>query len=111
METLITRDQIIKQLSERCGYFQRDIKNVLSELDDVVEEYLSTIDEDNAEISVQVIRGLKLVGKYVPERSRRDPRNNEPIVCSPTIKLHGKVSETIKQVVQKEYEKKSKKKA
>ncbi len=111
METLITREQIIKQLSERCGFFQRDIKNVLSELDDVVEEHLMTVDEDNDEVAVQVVRGLKLIGKFVPERDRRDPRTNEPIVCSPTVRLHGKVSETIKQVVQRAYEKKSKKKA
>ena len=111
MENLITRDQIIKQISERCGFFQRDIKTVLSELDDIVEEHLMTVDEDNEEVAVQVIRGLKLIGRFVPERDRRDPRTNAPIVCSPTIRLHGKVSETIKQVVQHAYEKKSRKKA
>lgn len=111
MENLITREQIIKQISERCGFFQRDIRTVLSELDDVVEEHLMTVDEDNEEVAVQVIRGLKILGKYVPERDRRDPRTNVPIVCSPTVKLHGKVSETIKETIQKAYDKKSKKKA
>ncbi len=104
MEILITREQIIKQLCDRCGYFQRDIRNVLSELDDIVEEHLSTINEDNPEVSVQVIRGLKLQGKLVPERARRDPRTNQPIICAPTVKLNGKVSETIKEAVQKAYE-------
>jgi hypothetical protein len=70
-----------------------------------------TVDEDNEEVAVQVIRGLKILGKYVPERDRRDPRTNAPIVCSPTVKLHGKVSETIKETIQKAYDKKSKKKA
>jgi nucleoid DNA-binding protein len=111
MQTLITREQIIKELSERCRYFQRDIRAVLTELDDLVEEHVKTVDEDNEEVAVQVVRGLKLIGKYVPERDRRDPRTNTPITCSSTVKLHGKVSETIKETVQKAYEDKKSEKA
>lgn len=101
---LITREQIIKKLADRCGFYMRDIRYVLSELDDLVEEELCQVNEDNDVVSIQLIRGLKIQGKFVPERARRDPRTNEPIVCSPTIKVHGKVSETIKEIVQKAYE-------
>lgn len=104
MKTLITREMLVTELSKRCGFFKQDIRRVFTEFDDLVEEYLSTIDENNEEISIQVVRGLKFSGKLVPERSRRDPRTNKPIICSPTVKLNGKVSETIKEVVQKAYE-------
>jgi nucleoid DNA-binding protein len=104
MKTLITREMLITEIAKRCDYFKQDVRRVFNEFDDLVEEYLSTIDENNEEISIQVVRGLKFSGKLVPERPRRDPRTNKPIICSPTVKLNGKVSETIKEVVQKAYE-------
>lgn len=106
MRKLITREMLIDELSKRVGFFKQDIRKVFNEFDDLVEEHLSTINEENEEVLIQVVRGLKFSGKLVPERPRRDPRTNKPIMCKPTVKLNGKVSETIKEVVQKAYEEK-----
>lgn len=104
MKTLITREMLIDELSKRLGFFKQDIRKVFTEFDNLVEEHLCRVDENTEEVSIQVVRGLKFSGKLVPERSRRDPRTNKPIICAPTVKLNGKVSETVKEVVQKAYE-------
>lgn len=104
MKTLITREMIIAELSQRLGFFKQDIRKVFNEFDNLVEEHLSTVNDEHEEVLIQVVRGLKFSGKLIPQRDRRDPRTNKPIVCKPTVKLNGKVSETIKEVVQKAYE-------
>ena len=69
----ITREQIIKKLADKSGYYQRDIRTLLHCLDEVV---LNCFDEvtDDEEVSIQLVQGIKCGCKIVPERTRKNPK-------------------------------------
>ena len=54
----ITREELVKRLSERSGYYMKDIKKVLQAMDEVVFDALceATLEE---EIQVQLVTGIK----------------------------------------------------
>lgn len=102
---LITREMLIKRLSEESGYWQKDIRAVLQCLDDVVFEYFGEITDDE-DISIQLVQGVKISAHVVPKRERVDPRNGNPIVCKETVKPACKFSEDFRKVIQNQYESK-----
>lgn len=102
---VITREMLIKRLSEESGYWQKDIRTVLQCLDDVVLEYFSEATEED-DILIQVVQGVKIGCSIVPERARKDPRTQEDIVCAPTCKPKAKFSEEFRIKIQKQYEEK-----
>lgn len=102
---LITREMLIKRLSEESGYWQKDIRAVLQCLDDVVLEYFGEITDDE-DISIQLVQGVKISAHVVPKRERVDPRNGNPIVCKETVKPACKFSEDFRKVIQNQYESK-----
>lgn len=102
---LITREMLIKRLSEESGYWQKDIRAVLQCLDDVVLEYFGEITDDE-DISIQLVQGVKISAHVVPKRDRVDPRNGNPIVCKETVKPACKFSEDFRKVIQNQYESK-----
>lgn len=100
---VITREMLIKRLSEESGYWQKDIRNVLQCLDDVVFEYFGEATEEE-DILIQVVQGIKIGCSIVPERTRKDPRTQAEIVCAPTCKPKSKFSEEFRIKIQKQYE-------
>ena len=102
---VITREMLIKKLSEESGYWQKDIRTVLQCLDDVVLEYFSEATEED-DMLIQVVQGVKIGCSIVPERTRKDPRTQEDIVCAPTCKPKAKFSEEFRIKIQKQYEEK-----
>lgn len=99
----ITKDQMARALSEKTGYYLKNIKDVLSAMDDYVKEAFAEVTDDN-DVSLQIVEGVKLNVKIVPERARKDPRTQEDIVCKPTAKLQAKFSEVFRDTIQKQYE-------
>lgn len=81
----ISRDDLVDKLNETSGYYKKDLKAVLHALEDVLEDYLSetTLEEP---VQIQLLPGIKICGRLVPERERVDPRNQDPVVCEATIK-------------------------
>lgn len=100
---LITREMLIKKLSDTSGYYQKDIRVVLQTLDEVVFEYFNNVTEDE-DISVQLVKGIKCGCKVVPERKRKDPRTQDDIICGATVKPFAKFSEDFRVAVQKQYD-------
>lgn len=100
---VVTRDTLVKKLSEKSGYYQKDIKTLLHCLDEVV---LDCFDEvtDNEDVSIQLIQGAKISAHVVPKRNRVDPRNGEPIMVSETVKPSCKFSKDFRKIIQKQYE-------
>lgn len=99
----ITREQLIRMVAEKANYWQQDVKAVFNALEDVILECFGEVTEDEP-ISIRVFKGLALHGSFVPERERRSPHNNEPIVCKPTIKPSAKYSDVFKKKIQEKYE-------
>lgn len=100
---IYTRDMIVKMLSERCGFYKKDVRSLLNVFDDLLEELFSNVDGDE-DVLIQLLRGVKLGAKVVPERERVDPRNRHTITCKPTVKPYVKWSENFKTIVQKNYD-------
>ncbi len=102
---IITREMFVKLLSEKSGYYQKDVRNLLQCMDDVVFEAFNeaTIEDD---IQIQVVTGIKLGCKIVGERERVDPRTQQPITCGDTTKPFTKFSQDFRFRLQEAYDNK-----
>ena len=100
---VITREMMVKRLSEKSGYYQKDVRNLLQCMDEVVFESLNdaTIDDD---IQVQIVTGIKLGCKIVGERERVDPRTQLPIIVGETTKPFVKFSQDFRLRLQEAYD-------
>ena len=100
---LITREMMVKMLSEKSGYYQKDVRALLQCMDDVVFEAMceSTLDED---VQIQMVTGIKLGCKIVGERERVDPRTQQPITCGETTKPFVKFSQDFRFRLQESYD-------
>ena len=98
----ITREEMIKKLSERSGYYMKDVRSLLQAMDEVVFEELSSV-TDNEEISIQLVSGIKVKTTVVPERDRVDPRTQQPIVVKATVKPACKFSQDYRLKLQEAY--------
>lgn len=99
----VTREQLIKRVAEKANYWQKDVRNVFNALEDVILECFDDLD-DEEDISVRLLSFLSLNGTIWGERERVDPRNRNPIICPPTVRILGKVSDGFKDKAQKRYE-------
>lgn len=99
----ITRENMIDLLSEKSGYYKKDVRELLRCMDEVVFEKLCEVDDDN-EISIQLASGIKVKTVVVPERDRVDPRTQEPIVVKATVKPSCKFSQDYRLKLQNAYD-------
>ena len=101
----VTKDQMARDIAEKSGYYLKDVKVVLSVMDDLVKEYFAEVTDDN-DVSVQIVEGIKISCKVVPERERVNPVTREPIICKATVKPGVKYSDVFRDTIQKQYENK-----
>ena len=99
----ITRDELIKRLSEKSGYFQKDLKKVFRALDDVMYDCFNEVTDDE-EVLVHIVKGVKIGCSIQPERVRKDPRTQDDIVCKPCCKPKTRYSEDFRKAIQENYE-------
>ena len=102
---LVTKDAMARDIAERSGYFLKDVKVVLSVMDDLLKEYFGRV-TDEEDIVVQIVEGCKLSVKVVPERQRKNPKTQEDIVCKAQTKPQAKFSTVFRDLIQQQYEKK-----
>ena len=101
----ITREEMIRKLSAKSGYNMKDIRDVLRCMDDIVFEALCAVDDDN-DVTIQLVQGVKISTHVVPERDRVDPRTQAPIVVKATVKPACKFSRDYKFKLQEAYDNK-----
>lgn len=102
----ITREEMIRKLSDKSGYYQKDIRTLLQCLDDIVFEELSGVTEED-DVAIQLVSGIKVKTTVVPQRDRVDPRTQKPIVCKPTVKPTCKFSQDYRLKLQETYDNKN----
>lgn len=102
----ITREEMIKRLSDRSGYYQKDVRHLLQCMDDVVFDALceATLED---EIQVQIVTGIKCGCKIVESRERVDPRTQKPIIVGETVKPFAKFSQDYRFKLQETYDNKN----
>ena len=100
---VVTREMLVKRLSEKSGYFQKDVRNLLQCMDDVVLEAFNdaTLEDD---IQVQIVTGIKLGCKIVGERERVHPKTQLPIIVGDTTKPFVKFSQDFRLRLQEAYD-------
>ena len=94
---------MVKRLSERSGYYMKDVRALLQSMDEVVFEVLceATLEE---EVQIQMVTGIKCGCKIVPSRDRVDPRTQEPIIVGETAKPFAKFSQDYRLKLQEAYD-------
>jgi nucleoid DNA-binding protein len=99
----ITREEMVRRLSEKSGYYMKDVRSLLQCMDEVVFEALceATLEE---EIQVQIVSGIKCGCKILEPRDRVDPRTQEPIVVGETAKPFAKFSQDYRLKLQEAYD-------
>ena len=99
----VTKDQMARDIAEKSGYYLKDVKAVLSVMDDLVKEYFADVADDK-DVSVQIVEGIKISCKVVPERERVNPATGEPIICKATVKPGVKYSAVFRDTIQQQYD-------
>lgn len=100
---LVTKDMMARAIAERSGYFLKDVKNVLSVIDDVVKDYFAEVTDDE-EVLIQICEGVKIGCSIIGERQRKNPKTQEDIICKPCCKPKTRYSQDFRALIQKNYE-------
>lgn len=101
----ITREEMIKRLSERSSFYQKDVRTLLQCMDEVVFDALceATLED---EVQIQMAVGIKVGCKKIAPRDRVNPKTQEPIVVGETAKPFAKFSQDLRQKLQTQYDNK-----
>ncbi len=99
----ITREEMIHRLSERSGYYMKDVRALLQCMDEIVFETMSEATLED-EVQIQLAVGIKCGCKIVGSRDRVDPRTQEPIVVGETVKPFAKFSQDFRLKLQEAYD-------
>lgn len=98
----VTREDLIRMLSVESGYTMQDIRHLLHCMDDVIINELYSVTPDE-EIAIQLMQGVKIICVPVAQRERKDPRNQNDIVCPATCKIKTRISQDLKLKMQENY--------
>lgn len=101
----ITREEMISRLSEKSGYWKKDVKTLLQCMDEVIFDALCEVSEGE-DVVIQLMPGIKIMSTTVGERTRRNPITQESVICEPTCKVKTKISQDFMYKVQDVYNKK-----
>ena len=102
----VTREDMVRKLSEKSGFYMKDVRFLLQCMDEVVFEELcnATLDE---EVQIQMVSGIKCGCKIVESRERVDPRTQQPITVGETVKPFAKFSQDYRLKLQEAYDNKN----
>ena len=102
----VTREDMVRLLSEKSGFYMKDVRSLLQCMDEVVFEELSKATLDD-EVQIQMVTGIKCGVKILESRERVDPRTQEPITVGETAKPFAKFSQDYKFKLQEAYDSKN----
>lgn len=101
----LTKGELIGMLSKKSGYYKKDIDALLKSYEDLIVELMSEVSMEE-DISLQILQGIKVGCKVVPERDRVDPRTRELIKVKDTVKPFTIWTKDFRQSIQKPYDEK-----
>lgn len=79
MERIMKKEELVSELSERTGFFKKNMREVADALADIIIEHFETA-EFGADSELHLAPGVVLVGKRKPAGEAKDPRTGEVIV-------------------------------
>ena len=87
------KKDFIRKIADESGYTQKDIANVLDVMATVSFKGLCEGEE------IPLIKGVKLVRKFYPERKGTNPQTGEPIMIPGRYGVRAKFAASIKDAV------------
>ena len=79
MERVLKRQELVNLLSEKTGFYKKNIDEILDALDDVIVENMSAATKkEPSEIHLSL--GFVFGGRYSPKHEARDPRTGETVM-------------------------------
>lgn len=81
MERIMKKPELVDELSERTGFFKKNMRDVVEALSDIIEEHFLTA-ELGKDSELHLAPGVVLVGRRKPAGEAKDPRTGE-IIISP----------------------------
>lgn len=79
MERVLKRQQLIDILSERTGFYKKNIDEMLGALDDVIVENMSAATKTEPS-EIHLSSGFVFGGRYAPKRLVTDPRDGSTVM-------------------------------
>ena len=79
MGRVLKRKELVNLLSEKTGFYKKNIDEILDALDDVIVENMSAATKkEPSEIHLSL--GFVFGGRYSPKHEARDPRTGETVM-------------------------------
>lgn len=75
----MVQKDIVDELNKRTGFYKKNIRELLAELDNIIIENMNTATYDEPS-EIILFNGWRLGAKRMPERPYCDPRNREEII-------------------------------
>ena len=100
MERVLTKYELSRLLSERTGFYIKNMEQVLDALDDIIVENMSAATKTEPS-EIRLSLGFVFGGRYAPKREAKDPRNGETIVTKAKYIPYAKFSQSFRQKINK----------
>lgn len=94
------REDVVTVLHEKSGYFKKDLRKVLSALDDSLVTIMATAEIDDP-VEIKLFDGFYVQAKREPERPAKDPRTGEMIIAREKIKPHVNIRKSFQYKIEK----------
>lgn len=90
----VTKDALIKSIAAISGRDVFAVKDVLNAMEDVLFDYVSSVDEKNTEISIKLFEGVSFDAKYMPEKVKINNLTGKSTSVSSKIKPKFNITRT-----------------
>ena len=94
----MTTNELVKAVAGLTGKTQKEIKEVIGGIEDVVKGQLGVANE-NCTSEVKLLNGLTLISEYVAPRQARNPQTGEAVMVAAHKAPKFKFSTSVKSVI------------
>ena len=111
MERIMKKPELVDELSERTGFFKKNMREVVEALSNIIEEHFLTA-ELGKDSELHLAPGVVLVGRRKPAGEAKDPRTGEVIISPEKVIPSATFKQSIRLKLYKKpkgYKKKNKK--
>lgn len=94
---IITKEEFVRNLAQTTGYTQKSIRDLFSDMDEVLLELLSKA-TDGDDVDVRISHCIGVTSRFYPSTEVTDPRNGEKVMSKPKIRTSAKVYGRMKRI-------------
>lgn len=100
MERVLKRQQLVDILSERTGFYKKNLNEILDALDDIIVENMSAATK-NEPSEIHLSLGFVFGGRYAPKRLAVDPRDGSTITTKAKYIPYAKFTPSFRKKINK----------